>query len=441
MKAIWKKLIAIAFCATTAASMLSVGVSAANPVNPNLIELGMFAESSKSVEIEDEYESYGSVYVAMKSENWNNGDVKVDVTFPRGISKKSVKYDWYGDCDHKDGNTAKVDARGYYSIGCNVTVSVTYKNWRNREVTVTETIRVSVRGYAWDNERDATQAHDKYSYDDSKGGYYDDKWYDRDDWDRDKVYWYDGYYYYYAGGRWHATTSYPGLPSYGPSYGPSYSKSYEVSWDGDSFYYNGKVQLPSAYVTIGGKTIELDVKLISGDGKSVGRHRVRASLPSRYSRYDITGTTFYYEIKEAQKEGFVTENGNTYYYENGRKVTGWKTIKGTQYYFLNDGSAADGWVKEGPADWYYFSGGQMVTGWINDNGTTYYCYGNGKMCRGRWHEIGGNWYYFSESGAMQTSRWILDKGKWYYVAGDGRMARNTTVPGGYKVDGNGVWVK
>ena len=63
------------------------------------------------------------------------------------------------------------------------------------------------------------------------------------------------------------------------------------------------------------------------------------------------------------------------------------------------------------------------------------------MCHGRWHEIAGKWYYFNESGAMLTSQWILDKGNWYYVAGDGVMATNTTVPGGYRVNASGVWVK
>ena len=443
MKAVWKKLIAVAFCGATAASMLSVGASAAW-YNDNLIEYGMFAENSRTVEIEDDKGySYGSVYVSMTAENWNDGDVTVNVNFPKGVTGTSVSYDWSGNVDHCNGNTAQVNmpGGGKYSAVCNVTVSCTYKNWNNREITVKETIKVSVSGRAWSTEGDAVAAFDKYSYDDNTGGYYNDKWYDRYDWDRDKIYWDGDYYWYYSGGRWHATTSYPGLPDWDRPSRPSYSKEYEVDWSDDTFYYNGKVQMPSATVTIGGRTIELDVKLISGDGTSVGRHRVRASLPSRYSRYDITGTTLYYEIEEPEKDGFVTENGNTYYYDNGRKVTGWQTINGSRYYFLDNGEAADGWVKDGPADWYYFSDGKMQTGWINDNGTTYYCYGTGKMCHGRWHEIAGKWYYFNESGAMLTSRWILDKGNWYYVAGDGVMATNTTVPGGYRVNASGVWVK
>ena len=443
MKAVWKKLIAVAFCGATAASMLSVGASAAW-YNDNLIEYGMFAENRKVYTIEDEdgY-SYGSVYVTLKASNWHNGPVNVDVSYPSGVTKKSTTYEWVGSDitdTNKDGIGIVNVSDKRYTATCKVTVEYSYKNRKNQTITVEDTITVSASGYAWPTESAAKQANDEYSYDKS-GGYYNDKWYDRYDWDKDKIYWDGDYYWYYSGGRWHATTSYPGLPDWDRPSRPSYSKEYEVDWDTDTFYYNGKVQMPSATVTIGGRTIELDVKLISGDGTSVGRHRVRASLPSRYSRYDLTGTTLYYEIEEPEKDGFVTENGNTYYYDNGRKVTGWQTINGSRYYFLDNGEAADGWVKDGPADWYYFSDGKMQTGWINDNGTTYYCYGTGKMCHGRWHEIAGKWYYFNESGAMLTSQWILDKGNWYYVAGDGVMATNTTVPGGYRVNASGVWVK
>lgn len=446
MKAVWKKLIAVAFCGATAASMLSVGASAAW-YNDNLIEYGMFAES-KTYQLEDNGKDYGDVSFYLTAQNWHGGKIEAKISVPDNA--KITMYNWtgtgiietHGANQTETTITAKSGER--FDAKCTVTIEYTVQRYIDgvcvdRKITDDVSLRISSRGVYADEE--SAKLGYWNSHITSDGGYYNDKWYDRYDWDRDKIYWDGDYYWYYSGGRWHATTSYPGLPDWDRPSRPSYSKEYEVDWSDDTFYYNGKVQMPSATVTIGGRTIELDVKLISGDGTSVGRHRVRASLPSRYSRYDITGTTLYYEIEEPEKDGFVTENGNTYYYDNGRRVTGWQTINGSRYYFLDNGEAADGWVKDGPADWYYFSDGKMQTGWINDNGTTYYCYGTGKMCHGRWHEIAGKWYYFNESGAMLTSQWILDKGNWYYVAGDGVMATNTTVPGGYRVNASGVWVK
>lgn len=438
MKAVFKKMIAVAFCAATAASMLSIGVSAADPLNQNLIEYGMYSDSSKSIVIEDNKGySYGSVYVSMKVENWYNGTVTVQANYPAGVTGKTT-YKWSGNAvtdTNADGIGRLNVNNDYYTATCVVTVSSTFKDRFGKEITVKEDVKLSVSGFAYPTPEAARAAKDQYKFDSNTGGYYNDKWYNQSDWDKNHWYW-DGDGYWYWSNGWHYTTSrYPTTSSR-----PSYSREYEVDWGSDTFYYNGKVQLPTATVTIGGRTIELDVKLISGDGKSVGTHRVRASLPRGYYNYDLTGTTLRYTIEEAQKEGFVTEGGKTYYYENGKKVTGWKTIRGTDYYFLKDGSAAEGWEKIGP-DTYYFSDGKMVTGWINDGPTTYYCYGTGKMCHGRWHEIDGYWYYFEKSGAMATSKWIQDGKKWYYVAGDGRMATNTTVPGGYKVGKDGAWIQ
>ena len=441
MKAVWKKLIAVAFCGATAASMLSVGASAYFPYD-NTIEYGQNAKTYVDDEYAfDDHRNDREIVVNMRADNYNTGKVTVSVDVPRWINVTGIKYDWEGSKNlsglkDDDDSTATVNVGadgGYFTAICKVTVSCQY-TYRGKTITWDEETTVSLRNkWAYTNKDNADASHDR--------PYYDSNYEYHDRWDTDKIYWDGDYYWYYSGGRWHATTSYPGLPDWDRPSRPSYSKEYEVDWSDDTFYYNGKVQMPTATVTIGNRTIDLDVKLISGDGTSVGRHRVRASLPSRYSRYDITGTTLYYEIEEPEKDGFVTENGNTYYYDNGRKVTGWQTINGSRYYFLDNGEAADGWVKDGPADWYYFSDGKMQTGWINDNGTTYYCYGTGKMCHGRWHEIAGKWYYFNESGAMLTSQWILDKGNWYYVAGDGVMATNTTVPGGYRVNASGVWVK
>ena len=441
MKAVWKKLIAVAFCGATAASMLSVGASAYFPYD-NTIEYGQNAK----IDIDDRYDvdhcDWSDIVVTMKAGNYDGAPINVYVNVPSGI-KTSVEYVWSGDninipSDKTSSSTVvNVDngKGGRFTATCKVTINCSYTDRRGVTHSWQETTTVSIKNKPAYPNKDAADVWGDNDF------YYDSNYENHYKWDTDKIYWDGDYYWYWSNGSWHHTSYYPGLPDWDRPSRPSYSKEYEVDWDTDTFYYNGKVQMPTATVTIGGRTIELDVKLISGDGKSVGRHRVRASIPSRYSRYDITGTNFYYEIEEPEKDGFVTENGNTYYYDNGRRVTGWQTINGSRYYFLDNGEAADGWVKDGPADWYYFSDGKMQTGWINDNGTTYYCYGTGKMCHGRWHEIAGKWYYFNESGAMLTSQWILDKGNWYYVAGDGVMATNTTVPGGYRVNASGVWVK
>lgn len=448
MKAVFKKMIAVAFCAATAASMLSMGVSAASSdpwFADKTVTLGEFSEN-RTYQLEDNGQYYGDVYFYLTAQNWAGGKIEAKVSVPSNA--KIVKYDWSGtNVNSKSGadawyTTNSATSGQSFSAKCVVTVEYTAKRYVNGalvERKITDDISLTISSkQVYADEQSANLGHWN-SHISTDGGYYNDKWYNRYDWDTSKIYWDGDYYWYYSGGRWYATSSYPGLPDR-PSYRPSYSREYEVEWSGETFYYNGKVQLPTATITVGSRTIELDVKLISGDGKSVGTHRVRASLPRGYYNYDLTDTTLRYTIKEAQKEGFVTESGKTYYYENGKKVTGWKTIKGTDYYFLKDGAAAEGWEKIGP-DTYYFSDGKMVTGWINDGANTYYCYNSGKMCHGRWHEIKGYWYYFDKSGAMITSDWIQDGNKWYYVAGDGRMATNTTVPGNYKVGKDGAWIQ
>ncbi|RKW37709.1 MAG: hypothetical protein D8H95_42370 [Lachnospiraceae bacterium] len=88
---------------------------------------------------------------------------------------------------------------------------------------------------------------------------------------------------------------------------------------------------------------------------------------------------------------------------------------------------------DGQTDWYYFDEqGYMLTGWRNINDKWYYLF----------EKTGGR----AVKGAMAKG-WIEINGKWYYLyerkEGDnpeGSLAVNTTI-GGYRVDGNGVWVQ
>ena len=384
---------------------------------------------------------YGSS-ISLTAQQYKNGSITVS-GLPSGAT-----YTWTNasGVTGTANSAAKITASagGSYSVTCNVTY--TYSVGGNR--TVTETVPITISGIAYSTEGDAgynkTQTvygNGSYWYDYNNNYAYGDyvyingKWYDKDECGQDR---YGNWYpYYYA-------TAYDYNPNYynGYYYG-SYKNGLDVDWDTDTFYYNGKKQIPTATVTIGSRTIELDVRVISGDKDStdVGSYRVSASLPSGYRGVKLSNSTLRYTIEEPLKQGLVSESGSTYYYQNGKYQTGWETVDGNTYYFEKDGKAATGW-KWMDGAWYYFGNdGAMRTGWVSTNGKTYYVNESGKMVSNKWQKLDGYWYFFGQDGAMAESKWVKTGSYWYYCAGDGRMATNTTIPGGYYVNANGVWVK
>lgn len=125
---------------------------------------------------------------------------------------------------------------------------------------------------------------------------------------------------------------------------------------------------------------------------------------------------------QANKKGWIKENGSWYYYKDGHRTSGWILDQGT---------------------WYYLDvTGMMKTGWINYNGSGYYLRPWGGMMANGWYQIDGKWYYFQSWGGTAKNSWIygLDK-KWYYVGSNGVMYTNMQTPDGYWVDANGVWVR
>ena len=155
-------------------------------------------------------------------------------------------------------------------------------------------------------------------------------------------------------------------------------------------------------------------------------------------------------------DGFRVLNGKTYYYQNGRRVKGWLTLKGKRYY-LNPktGVLYRGWLKSSKGakryfdvktgemkrgftrvqgKWYYFepktgwsrkgfwtakSGNvryfksttrAMMTGWVrNAKGEKrYFQPASGIMCKGL-KKVQGKWYYFDPDRGAAGSGWITDQ--------------------------------
>ncbi|MFK9090253.1 5'-nucleotidase C-terminal domain-containing protein [Bacillus salipaludis] len=120
------------------------------------------------------------------------------------------------------------------------------------------------------------------------------------------------------------------------------------------------------------------------------------------------------------QNGWVQENGQWYYYENGQKHIGWLELEGKKYYFSQDGAMITGWILVA-GNWYNLGAdGVMQTGLVTIDGKKYYLGTDGVMKSG-WVTIEGIKYFFNNNnGAMQTG-WIWDAGKWYYLGTDGAM--------------------
>ena len=188
---------------------------------------------------------------------------------------------------------------------------------------------------------------------------------------------------------------------------------------------------------------------------------------------DATGIAKYLGLsKKSDNTGWRTINDKTYYYINGKAVTGERQIDGHWYYFDANGIMQTGFVNLGykivyynyngwmlygehqlNGYWYYFDtgSGAMQTGFVNLGHKIVYYNAKGQMQYGE-HQINGYWYYFDTgSGAMQTGFVNLGHkivyynaegqmqygeqqidGYWYYFdTGSGAMQKNAEINGKY----------
>ena len=169
---------------------------------------------------------------------------------------------------------------------------------------------------------------------------------------------------------------------------------------------------------------------------------------------DATGIVKYLGLSK-DKDGWVTIDGEVYYYENNQKVYGEKWIGGERYYFaLSTGAMHRGWRVDGNKIYYYASDGRMVKGhqkiegsnyyfdlssgtvwrgWVTEGNKIYYFDSDGKMVKGH-QKIEGSNYYFDLSSGTVWKGWVTEGKKIYYFGSDGKM-----VKGHQKIEGSNYY--
>ena len=117
--------------------------------------------------------------------------------------------------------------------------------------------------------------------------------------------------------------------------------------------------------------------------------------------------------------GWIIDQGHKYYYENGKKVTGWLQLNNKWYYLNAEGIMQTGWLQLNNK-WYYLNAeGIMQTGWLQLDNKKYYLNAEGIMQTG-WLQLNNKWYYLNAEGIMQTG-WLQLNNKWYYLNAEGIM--------------------
>lgn len=161
-------------------------------------------------------------------------------------------------------------------------------------------------------------------------------------------------------------------------------------------------------------------------------------LPSLASDTGAEVTATAETLNAKVKNGFITQNGKTYYYKNNKKLTGLKkinkkyyyfnkkgvmqtgfqTIKNKTYYFNKKGVMQTGLKKINSQKYYFNKKGVMQTGFQTISKKKYYFNNKGVMVKGL-KKINKKYYYFNNSGVMQTGFLELNGITYYFDAKTG----------------------
>ena len=168
------------------------------------------------------------------------------------------------------------------------------------------------------------------------------------------------------------------------------------------------------------------------DGKEVS---VENKVPTR----GYANGVYYVNAKPAN--WWYDDGTNWYFFQNGKKLTGYGKDNAGIHYFVN-GKYANWWYDDG-TDWFFFQDGKKLTGYGKDNAGAHY-FANGKYAKEEnklprkgyangvyyvdakpanwWYDDGTNWYFY-QNGKKLTGYGKDNAGTHYFVNGKYAIAK------------------
>ena len=153
-------------------------------------------------------------------------------------------------------------------------------------------------------------------------------------------------------------------------------------------------------------------------------------------------------VVETAQNGWISEAGKWYFYENGNmvknawrkdskgwvflgtdgamKTNAWCTDSQGWCYVGADGYAVTNCWKRDSIGWIWLNANGSMTknAWVQDGGKWYFLDANGYMVSNAWRKDSKGWVYLGSGGAMLTNAWCTDSKGWCYVGADGYAVTN-----------------
>ena len=172
------------------------------------------------------------------------------------------------------------------------------------------------------------------------------------------------------------------------------------------------------------------------DGNTVETVTTTSSSYNFGSKISRSGYyTFRVRAIHGSNKGSWEESGRSYFEHGSSSSSSSSTI-------VPAGGSGSGPAGGGPAGGGGNSSPAAVSaGWQKDHIGWWWRNPDGSWPANDWMFINNKWYFFGPDGYMRTG-WIEWKGQYYYCdMTNGDMLVNTVTPDGFRVDGNGAWIR
>lgn len=123
----------------------------------------------------------------------------------------------------------------------------------------------------------------------------------------------------------------------------------------------------------------------------------------------------YKKLTRPPKTGWFIDEGASFYYKKGTKLTGWQEIDENWYFFEDEGPMKRGWLKAGDDFYLDPETGIRLEGLVEIGNKSYYLEPDtGRLLKSQWIVLDDKEVYLTPEGSPAKGRTLTSEGEYYF---------------------------